>query len=335
MQTAVDPYHVLVTGAEGFVARGLLERHLRPLAAAGKIRLSTTDLQGHDREEGTMRHRSADIRELSTWDWLFTTPVHMVFHLAAVVSGQAERDPSLSLQVNLQAALIGLERCRMQHARGGPKVRWLQASSIGVWGTGLPRRVDDAHPVRPALSYGTHKRMIELMLHDLSRRGEVDGRSLRLSGVVVRPKAHGTALSAFNSDLIREPLQGRTITCPVRPDACLWLCSRETSVDQLWALSQIDELAWRSAHDAHGTDSVVNAPTWAVRVETLLQAMAQLDARAASRVHFDPAAPLQAAFGNWPLQADFGLARTLGLPADTTRHHDDLARFIQASMCTA
>lgn len=334
MPSAAAPPHVLVTGAGGFLARGLIERHLQPLAAAGQIRLSTTDLHGQDQDEGGVHHHSADICSPATWERLFATPVDTVFHLAAVVSGQAERDPQLSLQVNLQAALHGLERSRKQYASGGAKVRWLQASSIAVWGMGLPDRVDDSHPVRPMLTYGTHKRMIELMLHDLSRRGEVDARSLRMSGVVVRPRAHGAALSAFNSDLIREPLQGREIVCPVRPDACIWLCSREASVDQLWMLSQIGESTWRSALNTYRSDGAINAPTWPVRVDALLQAMGRLDARAPARVRFDTAAPLQAAFGDWPLHADFALARELGLPADTTRHDHDLVRFIQTCMQT-
>lgn len=327
--------HIVVTGSRGFVARGLLSRHLQPLAEQGRIRLTTTDLQGQDTRTDTVRHVRGDIGDAATWDRLMDRPADIVFHLAAIVSGQAERDPALGRRVNLLACLEGLERCRLQQATGGPKVRWIYASSIAVWGTGLPSRVDDRHPVRPELSYGAHKRMMELMIHDLSRRGELDGRSLRLSGVVVRPRAHGAALSAFNSDIIREPLQGRTVTCPVRPDACVWLCSRDATADQLWALATIDQPRWQQACRIHGMDSVVNAPTWPVPLASLVDALGRIEAAAPSRVKFDPAAPLQAAFGNWPLEIDFALARALGLPADTTLHGHDLTHFVQACMRTA
>lgn len=335
MPQRTDVPHFVVTGASGFVAQGLLQRHLLPLAHAGRIALTTTDLHMAAAGKEKVTHLPGDIADPALWRRLFARPVHRLFHLAAVVSGQAEREPMLGRNVNLLAGLQGMECARLQWERTDIKVRWIQASSIAVWGTGLPARVDDHHPVRPMLSYGTHKRVLELQLDDLSRRGEVDGRSLRLSGVVVRPRAYGAALSAFNSDVIREPLQGRTVICPVRPDACLWLCSRDVAADQLWQLSEIDEPLWRNASETHATGGAVNAPTWPVSMQALLDALQRVDAAAATRIRFDPAAPLHAQFGAWPRETDFALARALGLPDDARIHQHDLARFVQACMQTA
>jgi hypothetical protein len=141
-------------------------------------------------------------------------------------------------------------------------------------------------------------------------------------------------LSGFNSDLIREPLQGREVVSPVRPDSCLWLCSRDTTVDQLWSLSQIDEATWRRVCAEHRSEGAVNAPTWPVQIEPLLVALGRIYPAAPARVRFDPDAPLQAQFGNWPVSVDFALARALDLPDDRRRHHDDLVSFVQASLDT-
>jgi nucleoside-diphosphate-sugar epimerase len=332
------PSHVpriLVTGAQGFIAQGLLARCLLPRVARGELSLTLTDRHLTQAAAPGIDVVEGDITDPSLLERLFSQPVDLVFHLAAVVSGQAERDYESGLQVNLQASLHGLALARRQWLQQQRRVRWIQASSIAVWGTGLPSHVDDHSPIRPELSYGAHKRMLELMMHDLSRRGELDGRCLRLSGVVVRPRAAGGALSGFNSDLIREPLQGREVLSPVRPDSCLWLCSRDTTVDQLWALGQIDEADWQRACAAHRSEGAVNAPTWPVQLGPLMAAMGRIDAAAPARIRFDPQAPLQAQFGNWPVSVDFALARTLGLPDDRQRHHDDLEQFVRASLAAA
>ncbi len=328
MSTSELP-HILVTGAAGFIAQQLIERYLQPLVAQGRIRLTLTDVQAaHDIPPG-VRWVSGDLTQAALWQELMNTPVHQVFHLAAIVSGPAERDYPLGLDVNLHATQHGLDQARQQFVNGGPKVQWLFASSIAVFGIDLPRQVSDQTPVHPHLSYGTHKRMLELMIHDLSRRGELDGRCLRLSGVVVRPQAPNGALSGFNSDIIREPLQGRAFVCPVTPQACIWLCSTQSTIDQLWQLSQIPFDAWQSTVHKHRTDGVVNAPTWPVKVDALIDALGTIDPRAPALISFDPAAPLQAQFGNWPETVDFALAADLGLADDRLIHQHDLSAFVR------
>lgn len=326
--------HIVVTGANGFIAQRLLQQHLLPLLAKGQVRLSLTDLHAPSVPIAGVRFISGDIGDDAVWHDLMSEPVDLLFHFAAVVSGRAEADYALGLHVNLHATLAGLAHCREQQRQGGPRVRWVQASSIGVFGPPLPARMDDQTPVLPALSYGAHKRMVELMLDDLSRRGHVDGRCLRLSGVVVRPPAPNGALSGFNSDLIREPLAGRRIVCPVLPSACMWLCSASTTADQLWQLSQIEAATWQQRNATHRTGGVVNAPTWPVRVSRLIEALGRIDPEAPSRIEFDPLAPLQAQFGNWPETVDFAFARALGLPDDQVLCQGDLVQFVRNSMDT-
>ena len=213
---------ILVTGAAGFLGRALV--HV--------LRVGH-DVVATDRDDG-------DIADREHVAHLFARPVDRVFHLAAIVSGAAEADFAAGQRVNLEATLRLLEQCRAQAARGGPVVRWVYASSIAVFGTPLPERIDDRTAPAPSLSYGTDKRVCELLVDDASRRGELDGPAPRLPGVVVRPAQPNGALSAFNSDLIREPLAGHLYECPVGPEATIWVTSRRAAVANLLRLGDVD-----------------------------------------------------------------------------------------------
>jgi nucleoside-diphosphate-sugar epimerase len=207
-------------------------------------------------------------------------------------------------------------------------VRWLMTSSIAVYGTPLPERIDDDTLQRPTLSYGTHKRMLELMLDDMNRRGDLDGRAVRLSGVVLRPVLPNGALSGFNSDLIREPLSGRHYVCPVSPHARLWLLSLPAAISHLIRLLGMDHATWWRAVGASGTCSL-NAPAWPVTVRDVVQAMAQIDALAPQRVQFAPQADIEAQFGNWPLDVSFERASRLGLVDERKTFNHDLSGFVR------
>lgn len=328
--------HVLVTGAAGYVASRLLHRHLFPLAQEGRIRLTLTDRDlpsaPESISEGRVRCVASDLSDPMSWHALLSDPVDLVFHLAGIVSGRAEVEFEAGRNLNLMGTLAGLDRLGQQRPQRDNPVRFIYASSIAVFGTPLPAQIDEQTPTHPSLSYGVHKRMIELMLHDLSRRDLVDARALRLSGVVVRPPSPNGALSGFNSDIIREPLEGREFLCPVSPSACIWLMSSEVAADQLWALSQLSLSEWSTRRALHGREVVVNAPSWPLRISTLMQALGQIDPQAPSRIRFDPQAPLQAQFGNWPEKADFSLGQALGLPCDVQRFDGQVPAFLMAAL---
>lgn len=302
---------VLITGARGFIGAALTDR----LKQAG-LQLLTTDLPSATAASPAVQCLPGNIADPALQHQLMAQQPATVFHLAGVVSGAAEADFDRGRSINLDATQLLLENCRRLTQASGTPVRFVYASSIAVFGVPLPARIDDDTAAHPTLSYGTHKRAIELLVDDYSRRGFIDGRVLRLPGVVVRPPLPNGALSGFNSDLIREPLAGRDYTCPVGSQASIWICSLAAVLDNLMRMATLPA-------DALGARRTVNAPALAVTAGQVRDAIAAAMPAAAARIRFtepadqpDPA--LVAQFGRWPLDCDFSRATGLGLHADAT-----------------
>lgn len=319
---------VLITGAAGYVGQALVQA--LALSAPSSWQWVLTDTHGAECLQSGAHTRwvVGDLSDVGVCDALFEQPVHAVVHLAGLMSGRTEQDVALGERINLHASLDLLARCRDQYRRGGPWVRWLMTSSIAVFGTPLPRRIDDGTPLRPSLSYGTHKRMLELMLDDMNRRCDLDGRAVRLSGVVLRPALPNGALSGFNSDLIREPLSGRDYVCPVSRDARLWLLSLSAALSHLMRLLGMDYAAWSQIMRPAGT-CAMNAPAWPVTVHEVLEAIAQIDPQAPHRVQFAPNPEIEAQFGAWPVDVSFDLAHQLALTDERQTFQHDLSAFVR------
>lgn len=319
---------VLITGANGYVGQALVQA--LSLSTPASWQWVLTDTQAAEMA-GPVPHARwvlGDLSDPRLCDALFEQPVHAVVHLAGWMSGRTEQDVALGERINVHVGLDLLARCRAQFRQGGPLVRWLMSSSIAVYGTPLPSRIDDDTLQRPSLSYGTHKRILELMLDDMNRRGDLDGRALRLSGVVPRPVLPNGALSGFNSDLIRAPLSGQDCVCPVSSDARLWLLSLPAALTHLTRLLCMDRATWSSVMGPAGT-CALNAPAWPVTVHDMLQAMARIDPQAPHRVRFDPQPDIQAQFGAWPLDASFDLAHRLGLTDERQTFKHDLSAYLR------
>lgn len=300
-------HDVLITGAGGYVGSALAAR-LSEQLRAGRLRsLTVTDLDfGRDRFPSDMHGLHCVEGDLADADVLkratATQPDH-VFHLAGITSRRAEQDPGLALRVNVSATSALCERLRGQEHV--PSL--LYASSIAVHGTPLPKLVDDSTPPSPALIYGIHKRMMELLLGAYARRSWIDARIVRLPGIVARPVQSGAALSAFAGDLMHAVAQGRSFTCPVGSDATVWLLSLPTCVDNLVRTMQVPN------DPLFATGQAWHLPALRVRIGDLVDALAQrFGADAASGIVYDPQPELEAQFAKWPpLQAD--TAKRLGL----------------------
>ena len=152
-----------------------------------------------------------------------------IIHLASIVSGEAETDFDKGYRVNFDATYALLERIRALHQAEGYRPRFIFASSIAVFGPPYAFPVSDDYHLIPRTSYGTQKAMQELLVNDYSRRGFIDGLSIRLPTVCVRPGKANLAASSFFSNIIREPLAGKPAVLPVEPEVRHWFASPQCS----------------------------------------------------------------------------------------------------------
>jgi nucleoside-diphosphate-sugar epimerase len=209
------------------IGRKLAERLRRDGALAGR---EISELALADAVDGD------DLLEPGTAERLVANRPDVVFHLAAVVSGEAEADFDKGYGVNVDAMRALLEAIRIEEYR--PRVVF--SSSIAVFGPPLPDLIGDDHAPAPATSYGTQKAIAELLLADYSRRGFLDGVGIRLPTICVRPGAPNRAASSFFSSIIREPLNGKEAVLPVPESIRHWFASPRAAVDFLVHAAELD-----------------------------------------------------------------------------------------------
>jgi D-erythronate 2-dehydrogenase len=310
----------LVTGAGGFVGRALVRRLLGQGLPGGPAlaELLVTDLALDGLPDDPRLVRlPGDLVDPQTWARAFDRPLHGVVHLASVPGGAAEAQPARARAVNLDATQALLDVCRAQAEGGGPVPRFVFASSIAVYPPQLPPVVTDDTPAQPHLLYGLHKLTGELAVAHASRRGWVDGVSLRLPGILARPPQRTGQLSAFMSDFVRELAAGRAFECPTSPAAAIWASSLPNVIDNLLHAASLDTARL--------------PPSRCLLLPTLRVDMAAL-AVAIGRVHGVPAQALvrwapdegiEALFGRYPpLHA--AMAEAMGFAGDGDA--DTLAR---------
>jgi nucleoside-diphosphate-sugar epimerase len=312
------PMNVILTGANGFIGRALARRLLderSPLGALG--RLTLIDLQLPAEDLVGVRKLTGSIADPSVLSRAFDTPVDLVFHLASIPGGMAEQNFDLGRQVNLEATLNMLEIARARGGANGKPVRVVFASSIAVLGSPLPALVDDATPLRPKLSYGAHKLIGEVLIEDYSRRGWIDGRSIRLPGIVARPPQRTGQLSAFMSDIIRELSEGRPYACPVAADSTTWLMSVHQVLDNFMHAATMTVSGGRT----------FTLPALRSSMQELVAAIEAVYGQEASK---------KVTFGSNPaLEANFGRYPPLNTPAANAagfRHDGDLKTLVRRAL---
>ena len=302
---------IVITGGCGFLGRRLALLLLKEGSARGPI----DELVLFDNapsalplpDDKRVRLVTGDIADRDTVRDLIAPGTDALFHLAAIVSGQAEADPDLGYRVNLDGTRAVLDACRALDV--APRV--IFASSLAVYGGALPPAVGDDTALTPESSYGTQKAIGELLVNDYSRKGFVDGRALRLPTVVVRPGLPNRAASTFASSMIREPLTGHDAVCPVSPDTVMALASPRRIVASL-----------AHAHDlprgALGQNRVLQLPGYSVSVGEMAEALRRAGGAAAhARLKWQPDATIQAIVGSWPRALHAPRAEALGFTPDS------------------
>ena len=305
---------ILITGGAGFLgqrlARKLLERGTLALDGGKPQTITQIDLldvvKADALQDPRVRAFVGDIADPAVLRQAIGTGTRAIFHLAAIVSGQAEADFDLGMRINLDASRALLETCRAL----GHKPRVIFTSSVAVYGGNLPDTVRDDTALNPQSSYGTQKAIAELLLADYTRRGFVDGRVLRLPTISVRPGRPNAAASSFASGIIREPLNGEPAVCPVGADTRLWLLSPRGAIAALIAGCELDA-------DAVADRTPINLPGVSVTAAEMAQALREVTGdEVADRITWQADPRVERIVGSWPGRWDTSRATRLGLTGD-------------------
>ena len=250
----------------------------------------------------------ADIADPAVAGRLLSTRPDVVFHLAAVVSGEAEADFELGYRVNLDGTRHLLEAARTGGEGYVPRIVF--ASSIAVFGAPLPEVIGDDHCTTPLTSYGTQKAIAELLLCDYTRRGFVDGVGIRLPTICVRPGEPNRAASGFFSGIIREPLNGEVAVLPVPTSVRHWHASPRAAVGFLLRAATIDG-------DALGPRRCLTMPGVSATVAEQIDALRAVAGDDATRlIRPEPDETVMRIVSGWPQSFDARRALGLGFRAD-------------------
>lgn len=282
--------NILVTGAGGFVGRSMIPALLtRALdsAAITCVDVALGPLPANSR----IRPIEGSMIEHPVFARVFDREYDLVFHLATIPGGWAEENFETGLEVNLLLVIRLLEALRKQSGRRRAIVVYI--SSIGVYGD-LRTTVDDATMPDPTWSYGTHKAIGELLIADYSRKGFIDGRTVRLPAVVARGSNPSGAVSAFMSDMIRELGAGRPFVCPVSPSSSCWWMSRSCAVNNVMHAAEVDGDLWPARR-------VCQLPALRCSIGEIVLAIAAVSGHPAdSLISYRPVTEVEERFGRLP-----------------------------------
>lgn len=297
---------ILITGGAGFLGQRLARHLLDEYGDFVRLVLAdwiATDAFAGDRRVQAVKCDIADAGELAR---LVTPDTTVIYHLAAIVSGQAEAEFDLGLRINLTATQALLELCRPLPA----PPRFIFASSMAVFGGAPGDVITEQTVVQPQSSYGTQKAIGEMLVNDYSRKGFIDGRALRLPTIVVRPGKPNRAASSFVSGIMREPLSGQDALCPVGREVLVAISSPATVVANLAHVLRIPA----AALGAHRT---LMLPGLSVSIGEMIDALRQsAGADVAARIRFEPDAAVERIVLTWPARLDAARALALGCRRD-------------------
>jgi len=316
---------ILITGAGGMIGAKLVRR----LAGAGKLSgqaitaLDLVDLaapQAPEHFAGEVTTAGEDLSAPGAADTWTRKKPDVIFHLAAVVSGEAEADFEKGYRVNLDGARQIFDAVVREHKKSGGQYspRVVFTSSIAAFGSPLPDVIEDDFLTAPLGSYGAQKVMCEVMINDYSRKGFFDGVSLRLPNICVRPGKPNAAASGFFSNIIREPLAGKEAVLPVEGSVRAWHASPRSAVGFLVtaAEAELSSLGGRRALNLPGVSATV-----AEQIEALRKIAGE---KAVALIKAEPDENIARLVHSWPKAFNPVRALALGFTAET--NFEDIIR---------
>ncbi|MGI9475644.1 MAG: D-erythronate dehydrogenase [Hyphomicrobiaceae bacterium] len=305
--------NILILGGAGMVGRKLAEQLARDGSLGGKAITAMTlyDVVPPEVPPGAafpVTCETGDLPAEGETDRLIASKPDVIFHLAAIVSGEAELDFEKGYRINLGGTQNLFESIRK--AQYAPRVVF--TSSIAVFGAPFPDAIPDEFHLTPLTSYGTQKAIGELLLADYTRKGIFDGIGIRLPTICVRPGKPNKAASGFFSNIIREPLVGKEAVLPVSDDVRHWHASPRSGVRFLIHAATIDG-------DLVGPRRNLGMPGVSVTVGEQIEALGRAaGGEAVARIKREPDELILSVVAGWPRNFDTKRARDLGFEADAS-----------------
>jgi len=305
--------NVLIIGGAGMIGRKLAERLARDGALAGK---QISGLTLYDvvppaapaAAKMPVKVMTGDLPTPGEAGKLMAERPDLIFHLAAIVSGEAELDFDKGYRINLDGTRLLLEAIRA----AGHTPRLVFTSSIAVFGAPFPEAIGDEFFNTPLTSYGTQKTICELLISDYTRKGFLDGLSIRLPTICVRPGKPNKAASGFFSNIMREPLAGQPAVLPVSENVRHWHASPRAAVGFLLHAASLDT-------SQVGPRRALTMPGVSVTVGEQIAALTKVAGeKVAARIRREPDPFIESVVAGWPRNFAPARARLLGFKADAS-----------------
>lgn len=309
--------HILIVGAAGMVGRKLAAK----LSANGELggkpitEMTLVDVVSSEAPEGftgRVNVKETDLSEPGEAEMLVAGRPDVIFHLAAIVSGEAELDFEKGYQINLDGTRYLFDAIRVANGVDGYRPRVVFTSSVAVVGAPLPYPIPDDYHTTPLTSYGTQKAICELLLSDYSRRGFFDGIAIRLPTICIRPGKPNKAASGFFSNILREPLVGKEAVLPVSDDVRHWHTSPRSAVGFLihGATIDLEKVGPRRALSMPGLSATVGE-----QIEALRRVAGD---KAVALIRREPDAMIIKMVAGWAPGFEATRAKALGFIAETS-----------------
>ncbi len=309
--------HILVIGAAGMVGRKLTDR----LVADGHVAHRTIETltlvdvvapMAPTGFSGQVKTITADLSAPGAAEQLASHRPDLIYHLAAIVSGEAEADFDKGYRINLDGTRYLFEAIRQEGLKAPYCPRVVFTSSIAVFGAPFPARIHDEFFSTPLTSYGTQKAIGELLLSDYSRRGFFDGIGIRLPTICIRPGKPNKAASGFFSGILREPLAGHEAVLPVSEDVRHWFASPRAAIGFLIHAAAIDTAPL-------GARRNISLPGLSATVREEIEALRRVGGdKAVKLIRHEPDPAIIRIVDGWAQDFDTHRAESLGFRAETS-----------------
>lgn len=302
---------VLILGGGGMVGQKLAQRLLDEGLGGAACTITLHDMAFPPHGVPAAQQLQGNLAEAGTMEALAAQKFDVIFHLASIVSGQAETDFDLGWQVNMQPTWALLEALRAEQGKDPAyRPRLVFTSSIAVFGGPYPDKISDTFLSAPQTSYGAQKSICETMITDFSRKGFIDGISIRLPTICVRPGKANLAASSFFSGIIREPLNGMEAILPVPDTVRHWHASPRAAAGFLTHAAGLDT-------ELLGGRRALNLPGVSCTVAEQIEALREVAGNdVVARIKSQPDAAIMKIVEGWPRNFDPQRALGLGFKAE-------------------